>query len=159
MSRSFEKCSNCGAPLETAADGRSVDCRYCGAGAAREVDPAALAVSLHAECRSVDELFEGLARRLADAFPDLVEVETTGGFFSAKRPTALTIAFPDVLFKMTRNGRHVVAERAEVVRGIAVKSEPLPVDAWVRSLSESLSAMAGSSARAHDALRRIATGS
>ena len=159
MSRSFEKCSNCGAPLETAPDGRSVACEYCGAGAPREVDPAALAASLQAESRSVDQLFDGLARRLAAAFPDLVAVQTSGGFFSAKRPTALEISVPDALYRMTRRGRQVVAERADLVRGIAVKTEPLPVDAWIRSLCEALSAMAGASAQAHDALRRFASGS
>lgn len=156
MARAFGSCSKCGAPVETSTDGRFVQCHYCGAVEARTVDPARLASSLRADARSVDELFEGLARTLGDEFQELTRVETSGGLFSAKRVTAFEMSLDDAVYRMERGPRGIVAERAEVVRGIAVRTEPLPVDAWLKALSAALSAMAGSSARTRDALRRIA---
>ena len=40
-------------------------------------------------------------------------------------------------------------------RGIVLKSESVGMDAWLTALSEALSAHAGTSAQALDALRRI----
>jgi hypothetical protein len=152
---SFEKCPNCGAPLEASADGRSVLCSYCGAGEARSVDPGRLAASLRAETGSVTQLFESLAARFAGELPDLTRVETSGGFLSAKRVDAFEVGFAGEVFRMSRGNGRIVAERSEVVRGIAVKTEPVPVDGWLHALCEALSSHASSNAATLDALRRI----
>ena len=152
---SFEKCRNCGAPLEASADGRSVQCSYCGAGESRSVDPGKLATSLRAEAASLVQLFETLAARFVGELPDLTRVETAGGFLSAKRVEAFEVGFPDVTFRMSRAGGRIVAERSEVVRGIALKTEPVPVDTWLQRLCEALSDHAGANAATLDALRRI----
>jgi hypothetical protein len=152
---SFEKCPNCGAPLESSADGRSVQCSYCGAGEARSVDPGRLAASLRAETGSLVQLFESLAARFAGELPDLTRVETAGGFLSAKRILAFEVGFPDATFRMSRGSGRIVAERSEVVRGIALKTEPVPVDAWLHRLCEALSDHASSNAATLEALRRI----
>lgn len=152
---SFEKCSNCGAPLESSADGRSVRCPYCGANDSRAVDPVRLLASLRAETRDLDQLFESLAARLACDLRELTRVETSGGFLSAKRVMAFEVAFPNQLFRMKRGNGRIVAETAEIVRGIAVKTELVAADAWLRALCEALSDHASSSAATLDALRRI----
>ncbi len=155
MANGFEKCPNCAAPLQGAADGRSVRCPYCGAGGARDVDPVQLATSLRAEWRSVEDLLAGLADRLAREFPDLTRVEKSGGFLARKRVESLELTADGSLFRMRRAPHGVVAERSEVVRGIAVKTETLPAGAWLEELARALSAMAASSARTYDALRRM----
>jgi len=152
---SFEKCRNCGAPLEAAADGRSVQCQYCGAGESRSVDPGRLAASLRAETVSLVQLFESLAARFLGELPDLTRVETSGGFLSTKRVESFEVGFPGETFRMSRGGGRIVAERAEIVRGIALKTEPVAVDAWLHRLCEALSNHATSNAATLEALRRI----
>lgn len=151
----FDKCGNCGAPVQLAADGRTIRCDYCGAGQAQAIDPGLLAASLRAEGGSVERLFESLAEKLASELPELARVERRGGFFSAKRIEAVEVALTDRLFTLRREGGRVVASRGEMVRGIVVKTETLAVDAWLDALCAALSAHAGSSARTLDALRRI----
>jgi hypothetical protein len=152
---SFEKCPNCGAPLESSPDGRSVRCGYCGAGESRAIDPGRLVASLRAETHSLDQLFESLADRFAGELPDLTRVETSGGFLSSKRVEVVEITFPDHLFRMKRGNGRIVSERAEIVRGIALKTELVATDAWLRALCEALSDHASSNAATLDALRRI----
>jgi hypothetical protein len=158
MSQGFEKCPNCGAPVESSADGRAVRCPYCGAGEARAIDPGALAASLRGEARSVHDLYEALARRLAEGFPERTVVRRSGGLFSAKRVEELELTLDGAVFRMKRHGPGVLAERAEIVRGITVKTELLPVEVWVQSLCQDLAVMAGSSAQAFEALTRLARG-
>ena len=152
---SFEKCRNCGAPLDAAADGRSVQCAYCGAGEARAVDPARLAEALRADAGSTVQLFETLAERLGREMPDLARVERRGGFLTSKRVESVEVGLAGSVFRLRRDGSRVIAERGEVVRGIVLKTDVVGVDEWLRSLCEALSAHAGTSAQALDALRRI----
>jgi hypothetical protein len=152
---SFEKCSNCGAPLESSADGRSVGCAYCGANDRQAVDPGRLAASLRAETRDLDHLFESLAARFERDLRDLTRVETKGGFLSAKRILAFEVAFPNQVFRMTRGNGRIVAETSEVVRGIALKTHLVAADAWLHALCAALSEHASSSGATLDALRRI----
>jgi hypothetical protein len=152
---SFEKCPNCGAPLESSPDGRSVQCGYCGAGDSRAVDPVRLVASLRAETHSLDQLFESLALRFTSELPELTRVETSGGFLSSKRVDAFEITFPNCLFRMKRGSGRIVAETSEIVRGITLKTELVAADAWLRALCEALSDHANSNAATLDALRRI----
>jgi hypothetical protein len=151
----FEKCRNCGAPLDAAADGRSVQCSYCGASESRAVDPSRLAQALRADAGSVTQLFETLAERLEREMPELARVERRGGFLTSKRVDSVEIGLDGSVFKLRRDGGRVVAERGEVVRGIVLKTDVVGVDEWLQSLCEALSAHAGTSAQALDALRRI----
>jgi hypothetical protein len=152
---SFEKCPNCGAPLESSPDGRRVLCGYCGAGQSQAIDPVRLVASLRAETHSLDQLFESLAQRFAGELPDLTRVETSGGFFSSKRIQCLEITFPDHLFRMKRGSGRITTEKVEIVRGIALKTEVVATDTWLQALCEALSGHASSNAAALEALRRI----
>lgn len=155
MAHSFESCANCGAPIEVAADGRSAGCPYCGARERRMVDPALLANALRAEFQHLDQFFEALAERLARSFPAETRVRRGGGFLSKKRLEALEVALDAELFELKREQRGVVARRAQVVRGITVKTEELAMDAWVQALCTALSARAEASTQAHAALKRL----
>ena len=152
---SFEKCRNCGAPLDSAADGRSVHCAYCGAAETRAVDPARLAAALRSDSGSAMQLFESLADRLGAELPDVARVERRGGFLSAKRVESVEVGLSGRVFRLRREGSGVAAEFSEVVRGIVLKTESVPMDVWLESLAEALSTHAGTNARTLDALRRI----
>ncbi len=151
----FEHCPNCGAHLTAGPDGRTVDCAYCGASDTRKVDPGRLAAALRADASSATALFERVAERLERELPDMVSIERKGGLFSASRIQQLELTLGGHVFRLRRDGSRVVAERSEVVRGIVLKSESVAMDAWLTALAEALSAHAGTSAQALDALRRI----
>jgi uncharacterized Zn finger protein (UPF0148 family) len=151
----FEHCPNCGAHLTAGPDGRTVDCAYCGATDTRKVDPGRLAAALRADAGSATALFERVAERLERELPEMVSVERKGGLFTASRIDRLELTLGGHIFRLRRDGNRVVAERSEVVRGIVLKSESVAIDAWLTALSEALSAHAGTSAQALDALRRI----
>jgi len=151
----FEHCPNCGAHLAAGPDGRTVDCAYCGATDTRKVDPGRLAAALRADARSATALFEGIAERLERELPEMVSIERKGGFFTTSRIERLELTLGGHVFRLRRDGSRVVAERSEIVRGIVLKSESVGMDAWLTALSEALSAHAGTSAQALDALRRI----
>jgi len=156
MAHAFEKCGNCGAPLESSGDGRAVSCSYCGAHEQVVVDPARLLSSLQVEAGSADALLQGLAVKLAEAFPDQTQIEWAGGLFSAKKVERFELATGDALFTLTRARHGVLAERADVVRGIALKTHQLTIDEWLAALSTSLAALADGNARAYASLRRFA---
>ncbi len=158
MAHEFEKCGNCGAPLTGSADGRTVACAYCGASERRQVDPGLLLAALAAEGRTTDQLLDGLARRLAEAFPDLCRLEWSGGFLSARRVTAFELSTRDERFRLARAAHGVEAQRAEVVRGIVLKTQGLSVDDWLSALSGALARLAAEDARAREALRRVTAG-
>jgi hypothetical protein len=154
MAHAFETCSNCGATVEEAADGRSIECKHCGARSARAVDPAKLAASLKTEGESIDQFLERLAKTLSEAFPEHTVVETSGGFLSAKHVKSIEVTFPDEVYRIARKGHHVEAEKKKLVRGIALKTEHPAVDAWLLGLSGALSRLSASSQSAHDALNK-----
>jgi hypothetical protein len=158
MSDRFEKCPNCGGVVEFAADGRSARCPYCGVAEARAIDPTRLAASLRSESRGSSQLFENLATTLSQQFPDVTEVERSGGLFQRKRIEAFAITLGTSVFRMRRTTGGVTAERAEIVRGIVVRTETLPAETWVEALSADLATHAGSSGRTFEALRRLTGG-
>ena len=154
MTHTFETCENCGGAVTEAPDGRSVTCAYCGAKAARAVDPAKLAASLKAEGQSIEQFLEHLGKTLEQVFPEHTTVETAGGFLSQKHVASIEVAFPEEVYRIARHGHHLETEKKKLVRGIALKTEHLDVDAWLIGLAGALSKLSASSARAHDALSK-----
>src|SRR5262249_17342222 len=155
-------CGNCGAPLEEGADGQSVRCAYCGAAGRTAVDPVKLAASLRADAHGAAQLMERLAGQLEGGLPEAGRGGASGGPLGRGGGRARqggVEAFEAVLgdhaFRMRRHRGAVVAERAEMVRGIAVKTEPMSVDSWLDALAEAVSAQAGSRAVTLDALKRL----
>jgi hypothetical protein len=110
-----------------------------------------LAASLRADGGDVDRFFTVLVAKLADALPDRVEVERSG-FLGRSKPKAVSVALGDNRYEAERHGQVVTCRRRTVVRGIALKSEELGVDAWISALSADLLAAARESERARIAL-------
>lgn len=141
--------------MELAGDGRSLQCPYCGRHETKTLDPTLLANALQAEFKTLEQFFEHLAERLSRNFPQHTKVETGGGFFSSKRVESFEVSLDPHVYRMRREGSHVHAERVRVVRGVALKTEHLPVDQWLHALCEGLAHAATASAAAHEAVTKM----
>jgi hypothetical protein len=113
-----------------------------------------LAASLRADGRDVDQFFSVLAAKLADALPDRVEL-TKGGLLGRSKPKAIAVTLGDARYEAERQGHQITCARRTIVRGIALKSEDLTVEAWIERLSEDLLAEARQSERARLALESL----
>jgi hypothetical protein len=118
-----------------------------------------LAASLRADASDTAAFLEALGARLETALPGQVEVQRKGGLLGGgKRVRRIVVRLGDAHYEIERDGGAVVARRRTVVRGIALKSEELGVDAWIEALSADLLALAQSSERGRLALERLLTG-
>ena len=74
---------------------------------------------------------------LAGALPDETEVERKGGLFQREKPVRkVTVTLGDHIYTLEDLGRGpLAAHRAKVVRGITLKTEPLPTEDWLADLS------------------------
>jgi hypothetical protein len=119
----------------------------------------ALAASLRADASDTAAFLEALATRLEGALPGQVEVERKGRMFGgAKRVRRIAVRLGDTHYEIDGDGGGLTARRRSVVRGIALKSEELGVDAWIGGLSADLLELAQSSERGRAALERLITG-
>jgi hypothetical protein len=117
-----------------------------------------LAASLRADATDTAAFLEALAARLEGALPGQVEVQRKGGLFGGKRVRRIAVRLGDTHYEVEGDGGPPTARRRTVVRGIALKSEELPVDAWIEALSADLLALAQTSERGRAALERLLTG-
>jgi hypothetical protein len=116
-----------------------------------------LAASLRADATDTAAFLQALAARLEGAFPGQVDVERKG-LFGGKRVRRIAVRLGDRHYEIEGNGGPPIARRRTVVRGIALKSEELTVDAWIEALSADLLALAQTSERGRAALERLLTG-
>jgi hypothetical protein len=117
-----------------------------------------LAASLRADATDTAAFLEALAARLESALPGQVEVQRKGGLFGGgKRVRRIAVRLGDSHYEIEGDGGPPTARRRTVVRGIALKSEALPVDAWIDALSADLLALAQTSERGRAALERLLT--
>ena len=118
-----------------------------------------LAASLRADATDTAAFLEALAARLEGALPGQVEVQRKGGLFGGgKRVRRIDVRLGDSHYELDGEHGALVGRRRSVVRGIALKSEELGVDAWIEALSADLLALAQSSERGRLALERLLTG-
>jgi hypothetical protein len=117
-----------------------------------------LAASLRADATDTAAFLEALAARLEGALPDRVDVQRKGGLFGGKRVRRIAVRLGDTHYDIAAEGGALEARRRSVVRGIALKSETLGVDAWIDALSRDLLALAEQSDRGRAALERLLTG-
>jgi hypothetical protein len=113
-----------------------------------------LSASLRADARDVDAIFGVLARKLAEALPDDVEIER-GGVLGRSRPRAVHVTLGERRYECERRGSGVTCRRRTVVRGIAVRSEALELEEWIDALAADLLDQAERSERARSALQGL----
>src|SRR3954454_14176273 len=106
-----------------------------------------LSASLRADATDTTAFLEALAARLEGALPDRVDVQRKGSLFGAKRVRRIAVRLGDTHYEIEGEGGTAVARRRNVVRGIALKTEELSVEAWIDALSADLLALAQTSER------------
>ncbi|HLJ57107.1 MAG TPA: hypothetical protein VKT77_18865 [Chthonomonadaceae bacterium] len=102
------------------------------------------------------EFLELLASMLQSALPEEAEIVRRGGLFSKKTIAKVMVTFGDCRYNLEDPGRGPLqASRTRIVRGIALKTERLPVEEWLAELSANLDERARTSAAAREALARL----
>ena len=118
-----------------------------------------VAASLRADARDLDGFFPALAARLEGAMPPgrARIVRRSKGFFSREKiVSAIEVDMGDNTYTCARGGSlGVQASRRKVVRGIALSTEELALDAWIDALAADLAAEAQASAEARERLERM----
>jgi hypothetical protein len=67
----------------------------------------------------------------------------------------ISVDMGDCRYTLVSDGGRIETARRNEVRGIAIKSEPLDLDAWIAALSRELEAAARESAEGRRALERL----
>lgn len=115
-----------------------------------------VAAQLRADIGDLDAFLQALAAKLEGAFPAAVEVERGGGFLRGpKRVERVTVTFGERTYSVERARAGVAARRAQVVRGVVLKREELPLETWVDELAGALTEVAGETERGRVALQRL----
>jgi hypothetical protein len=147
-------CENCGAPKQ-----RGAECEYCSPTEGRALDPTVLAATLGGAGGDIEVALVTMAAKLVESFPEHAQVEHSGGLLTSKKVKLLEVTLDPHVYRVRRDGHHVVAERVKVVRGVALKTTKLEFADWVRELSTDLAAMAKATAASRAALARWVRGS
>jgi hypothetical protein len=118
-----------------------------------------VAASLRADAADLDAFVEALAVRLEGALPGQVEVERKGGLLGGnKRVRRIAVSLGDQRYEADVDRGRVTCRRRSVVRGIALKTQELDLDAWIDALSRDLVEEGERSERGRQALARLLEG-
>jgi hypothetical protein len=118
-----------------------------------------LASSLRADLTDTGLFLSALAEKLGGALPQQCVVERHGGLFAREKPISRVSVELGEYRYMIERAKHggLRASRTKVVRGIALKTDELPVDEWIEALSRDLAQYAARNAQARLALERLLT--
>ncbi len=113
-----------------------------------------VAGALSREMQQDHELFiQHFAQALQTAFPNEAELRYEGGFLSKKRLAGVSIKLGDDVYSLAKPARGPFeSSKTHVVRGIALKTEPLAIDLWLREVSDLIEARVASDTAARLAL-------
>lgn len=119
-----------------------------------------LASSLRASSTDLSTYVRVLADKLEAALPHAVRVERRrAGLLSGGRVVVgLSCDLGSGRYQLAVAGGRTDATRATVVRGVVLKTEPLPLEAWVDALAAALAEEARSSEQARLAVERLLIG-
>lgn len=113
-----------------------------------------LAASLRADTADMGTLVAVLGAKLAAALPARVRLRH-GGLFGGGPVTGFTVDLGSWRFGLRQERGQPAAERTHVVREIALKTEALPLDAWLDALVGALAELAQTSARERSAIQSL----
>ncbi len=117
-----------------------------------------VAASLRADSSERGAFVEGLAHKLERALPDLTRVERKPRRLLSKQKVVhrIEVELGENRYSIALNSAGAPeAQRSKAVRGIVLKSEPLPLDRWIDALSHDLAREAAASAEGRSALERL----
>ena len=115
------------------------------------------ASSLRADASDARALAEALAAKLGEALPDQTRIRRRGGRLLSreKRLESVEVQLGEETFVLLLSGDKAETSRAKTVRGVVIKRQELPLDAWLGALSDALSAEAQRSESARLSLERL----
>jgi hypothetical protein len=126
---------------------------------AGDADLDLVAASLRADAADLEAFVEALAVKLEEALPGQVQVERRGGLLGAnKRVRRIEATLGDQRYELEYERGRVTGRRRSVVRGIALKTQELALDAWIAELSKELLQESERSERGRQALARLLEG-
>lgn len=116
-----------------------------------------LAASLRASSGDLKTFVEVLADKLELALPGRVTVERRAvrRFSKEKRVARIELALGDDRYIAIALAGAVETRRAKAVRGVVLKSEELPLDAWLEALARDLATEAQASEQSQLALEQL----
>jgi hypothetical protein len=115
-----------------------------------------LAASIRADAADVGLFLDVLATKFESALPGMVEVRREGGLFRRRHPVqSLAVGLGDHRYELQRHGHHLRASVALRARGITLRTDEKPLDAWIDALSRDLADYARVSTDARAALSRL----
>lgn len=115
-----------------------------------------LAASLRADAVDLKAFIEGLAAKLSESFPSQVKVDRNRGLLGGKqRVRRLALKLGDCDYELVNDDGSVSASRRVVVRGIALRTEPLSLEQWIDAVAQELVAQAGRTESDRLALERM----
>jgi hypothetical protein len=119
-----------------------------------------LASSLRASSRDLGTYVRVLAEKLEAALPRHVRVERRrAGLLSSERVVVgVTCELGSERYGLRVAGGSAEATRATVVRGVVLKTEPLPLERWVDGLAAALAEEARLSEESRIAVERLLIG-
>lgn len=110
---------------------------------------AALAREYAGEGKAFVRSLYGILER---ALPEVTEPVLHGGFLSKKQVVGVTVGLGEFRYTLQEGHHALEATRTHVVRGIALKTEPMRVEAWIREVGDLIEEQARQNARAREAL-------
>jgi len=119
-----------------------------------------LAASLRSSTGDLKTFVEVLAEKLASALPGRVAVErrSVRRFSKERRVTRIELSLGDERYIAVAQGDGLETRRAKAVRGVVLKSEALPLDAWLAALGHELAVEAETSEQSRLALEQLLRG-
>jgi hypothetical protein len=115
-----------------------------------------VAAALRSDLQDAPVFLEALAVRLEGALPSVVEVKRSSGLFGrTRRVRSVALTLGEDRFSVAAQGSGLLAERARVVRGIALKRDELALARWIDELARVLAEHAAEAAANRAALERL----
>ncbi len=104
-------------------------------------------------------LLEQLAVLLESALPGQVTVSRKGGLFGPKRVAGLSVEAGGYRYSLQQGrGDALEAGRQQVVRGVVLRTDELPVERWLEELGTALDAELRRTSQGREALSRLLAG-
>jgi hypothetical protein len=143
-------CTNCGAMMTPAWDGRVYACPFCKTQCQVAITGDQIAAGMALDFTNIDAFLARLANTLSQGFADHTRIEAQGTWVRG-----IEVNLETDVFVVHRDGAHVTAQHKKMVRGIALKTKQLALDAWVKMLTDSLATHANTNARAAWVLNQL----
>lgn len=115
-----------------------------------------LAASLRADSADMQAWVAALGAKLTGALPGRARLHHSG-ILGGGAVNGMEVEVGTWRFAMRLDHGQPRAERTHIVRGIALKTEELPLDEWIDALSQALAELAATSARERAAIQSLLT--